>query len=229
MPQGFVASGDAYTRRYDDLIAHFPRKIKCIDDVLLWDNDIEQSFFRAWEYLTFCAENGIVISKRKFKFCQDEVEFAGLKLGKTGIAPSDKLLEAISKFPLPKNITDARSWFGLVNQVAWAHSDSSAMAPFRELIKPKTKFYWDDTLSKIFEESKSLLIKLVKNGVRSFDLSKPTCLQTDWSKEGMGFLLLQKHCKCPVENNPTCCVKGWMIAYAGSRFTTEAESRFSPI
>ncbi|MCP4294488.1 MAG: RNA-directed DNA polymerase [Proteobacteria bacterium] len=118
LPQGFLASGDAYTRRYDDLISHVPRKVKCIDDVLIWDSDIETAFFRTWDYLTFCAENGIVLSKQKFKFCRDEVEFAGLKITKSGIAPSEKILKAISEFPSPTNITDARSWFGLVNQVS---------------------------------------------------------------------------------------------------------------
>jgi hypothetical protein len=27
-------------------------------------------------------------------------------------------------------------------------------------------------------------------------MKKPTCLQTDWSKTGIGFLLLQKNCDC---------------------------------
>ena len=228
LPQGFLASGDAYTRRYDELISHIPRKVKCIDDVLLWDNDIATSFDRAWDYLTFCAENGIVISKRKFKFCRDEVDFAGLKITKSGIAPSDKILKAILEYPTPTNITDARSWFGLVNQVTWAHSDTSSMEPFRDLIKPKTPFHWNDALEKIFQESKRLIVDQVKNGVKTFDTSKPTCLQTDWSKQGMGFLLLQKHCKCEVKNNPQCCASGWQLTYAGSRFTTEVESRYSP-
>ena len=230
LPQGFVASADAYTRRYDDLIANFPRKVKCIDDVLLWDNDIKSSFFRAWEFLSFCANNGIVLSKKKFKFCQDNVEFAGLQILQNGIAPSKKILQAIEEFPTPTSLTDARSWFGLVNQVAWAHSDSSTMTPFRELIKPNTPFYWDDNLERIFTTSKEHLIKLVKHGVRNFDTSKPTCIQTDWSQQGIGFLLMQKHCGCPVDTkiDPKCCKSGWKLTYAGSRFTTDAETRYSP-
>ena len=230
LPQGFVASADAYTRRYDDLIANFPRKVKCIDDVLLWDNDIKSSFFRAWEFLSFCANNGIVLSKKKFKFCQDNVEFAGLQILQNGIAPSKKILQAIEEFPTPTSLTDARSWFGLVNQVAWAHSDSSTMTPFRELIKPNTPFYWDDNLEHIFTTSKEHLIKLVKHGVRNFDTSKPTCIQTDWSQQGIGFLLMQKHCGCPVDTkiDPKCCKSGWKLTYAGSRFTTDAETRYSP-
>ena len=31
LPQGYIGAGDAYTRRYDELIAHIPRKVKCID------------------------------------------------------------------------------------------------------------------------------------------------------------------------------------------------------
>ena len=230
LPQGFVASADAYTRRYDDLIANFPRKVKCIDDVLLWDKDVETSFFRAWDFLSFCAENGIVLSKKKFKFCQDNIDFAGLRILQDGVAPSNKILQAIEEFPTPSSLTDARSWFGLVNQVAWAHSDSATMAPFRDLIKPNTPFYWDTTLQSSFNESKRHIVDLVKDGVRTFDTSKPTCIQTDWSQQGIGFLLVQKHCQCAVERtiNPRCCPTGWKLTYAGSRFTTEAETRYSP-
>ena len=55
----------------------------------------------------------------KFKFCCETVEFAGLKITPNGIALTDKILTAIKDFPKPQNITDACSWFGLVNQVAW--------------------------------------------------------------------------------------------------------------
>ncbi|MEL6802917.1 MAG: DDE-type integrase/transposase/recombinase, partial [Bacteroidota bacterium] len=230
LPQGFVALADAYTRRYDDLIAKFPRKVKCIDDVLLWDNDIESSFFRAWDFLSFCAEHGIVLSKKKFKFCQDNIEFAGLQILRNGIAPSQKILQAIEEFPTPTSLTDARSWFGLINQVAWAHFDSATMTPFRELIKPNTPFYWDSNLESSFKKSKEHIINLVKHGVQTFDTSKPTCLLTDWSQQGIGFLLMQKHCECKVETkiNPRCCKTGWKLTYAGSRFTSEAETRYSP-
>ena len=37
MPQGYVASGDAYTRRYNEMIKDIPRKIKVVDDTLLYD------------------------------------------------------------------------------------------------------------------------------------------------------------------------------------------------
>lgn len=39
-PQGFLASGDGYTHRYDRIIADIPRKTKCVDDTLLWDESL---------------------------------------------------------------------------------------------------------------------------------------------------------------------------------------------
>ena len=45
LPQGFVASGDAYTHCYDKIIKDVPQKVKIVDDALVYDTIIEQPFF----------------------------------------------------------------------------------------------------------------------------------------------------------------------------------------
>ena len=55
-----------------------------------------------------------------------------------------------------------------------------------------------------------------------------TCLATDWSKQGIGFFLMQKWCQCE-ELHPSCCPDGWRLVLAGGRFTKPAESRYSPV
>ena len=62
-----------------------------------------------------------------------------------------------------------------------------------------------------------------------FDKDQVTCLVPDWSKKGMGSLLLQKHRQCTAEKAPICCPKGWCLLFAGSRFCTDAECRYVPI
>ena len=89
LPPGFLASEDAYTWHYDDTIECIPRKIKIVDNTLLYDKNIEDAFFHTWDYLHLCATAGIVINDKKFKFFRDTVEFAGLKLTPNGVAPSD--------------------------------------------------------------------------------------------------------------------------------------------
>ena len=44
-PQGYVTSGDGFTRRFDEIIAHIPNKTKCVDDTLLWADSIDQAFW----------------------------------------------------------------------------------------------------------------------------------------------------------------------------------------
>ena len=119
--------------------------------------------------------------------------FSGVKLSMGSFI---LFLSAIKDFPTPTNITGARSWFGLVNQVAWVYSFSPIMRPFRELVKANSKFTWDDNLDKIFNDSKAKKVSLVEEGIRTFDTSRRTCLQTDWSKDGIGYLLLQQYCEC---------------------------------
>ena len=51
-----------------------------------------------------------------------------------------------------------------------------------------------------------------------FDMSKPTRLWTDASHQGLGFILQQQ------DNSGT-----WSLIQAGSRFLTDAESRYAII
>ena len=227
-PQGYIASGDGYSRRYDEIVCTVPDKTKCVDDTLLWSDTIEESYFQAARWLDICGRHGITLNPDKFQFASDEVEFAGFEITSNTVRPCKKYLKAISDFPTPQNITDVRSWFGLVNQVSYAFSMADQMLPFRDLLKPSNKFHWDEHLQTAFDQSKITITNEIEKGVRIFDKSKPTCLATDWSKHGIGYWLFQKHCSCP-SNDLFCCNQGWKITLVGSRFTHPAESRYAPI
>ncbi|XP_061178429.1 uncharacterized protein LOC133187074 [Saccostrea echinata] len=227
-PQGYIASGDGYTRRYDEIVAHIQNKTKCIDDVLLWADSLEDNFFQVAKWLDICEQNGITLNPEKFLFAQDTVEFAGFEITLNSVRPCAKYFNAIMDFPTPQNITDVRSWFGLVNQVSYAFSMAEKMNPFRQLLKHNAPFEWTTELQNLFQLSKETIIKEIEHGVKIFDCSKPTCLATDWSKTGIGFWLFQKHCTCPGQE-PFCCTSGWKITLVGSKFNHPAESRYAPI
>ena len=76
----------------------------------------------------------------------EEVDFLGFRIGMDSIRPCPEYLQAIRDFPQPKDITEVRSWFGLVKQAAYAFSNSDIMLPFRELLKPLTEFVWTQEL-----------------------------------------------------------------------------------
>ena len=66
MPQGFLAGGDIYTCRYDEIIKDTECKVKCIDDALLYDYSMKDAFYHTWDFLELCVLNGIVINDKKF-------------------------------------------------------------------------------------------------------------------------------------------------------------------
>jgi hypothetical protein len=177
---------------------------------------------------SFCGKNGIILNPEKLVFCQDTVSFAGFEITPDNVRPCQQYLDAIRKFPKPNNITDMRSWFGLINQVSYAFASAEHMLPSREALKTGSSFTWNEELNEFFEESKAVIIREIENGVRIYDKSKPTCLATDWSKTGIGFWLFQKHCNC-ASTKPFCCRTGWKITVVGSRITNAAESRYALI
>ena len=115
-----------------------------------------------------------------------------------------------------------------MEQVSFAFSKTEIMAPFRRLLSPKVPFEWNEELDSAFEKGKQEIVEKVIEGIQLFELNRDTCLQVDWSKEGIGFLLLQKYCKC-TSINPRCCGTGWKLCYVNSRFLSGAESRYAPI
>ena len=50
------------------------------------------------------------------------------------------------------------------------------MEPFRELVKSNNTFHWDNILDKSFEDTKSLIISKVEEGIKAFDVNRQTCL-----------------------------------------------------
>ena len=229
-PQGFKASGDGYTRRYDEIIADVERKTKATDDAVIWDSkdQLGEHWWRVIDFLDLVGKNGIIINPEKLQFCQEEVNFAGFKISSHRVEPLPKFIAAIQNFPKPKNITDARSWFGLVNQCSHYGQLTTMMLPFKHLLSPNTPFVWSDELDDAFEQSKAAIIEAIKHGVEIFNTAKPTLLRTDFSTTGIGFYLGQKHCPC-TEIKVGCCKSGWRITLAGSRFLRPSESRFAPI
>ena len=180
------------------------------------------------QWLDTCGRNGITQNHDKFVFGKDTVEFAGFEISLTSVKPCSKVLQAIKDFPTPRNVTDIRSWFGLVNQLDYAFAVADYMRPFRDLLNPDHSFAWTEHFDYLFRKSKMVIIDQIKQGVEIFDQTRPTCIATDWSQEGLVYWLPQKHCDC-ADARPFCCKSGWKVVLLGSRFTHGAESRYASI
>merc|ERR1712082_346845 len=105
---------------------------------------------------------------------------------------------------------------------------SNITEPFRKLLSKNAEFVWTPEHQGAFLRAREEIVALVRRGVKSFRLGAHTCLIKDWSKQGVGYVLWQKHCKCSTIH-PTCCKTGWAMIICCSRYCTPAETRYHPI
>ena len=120
----YLSSGDSYTKHTDAILDACPGKPayhdyeKIIDDIIQWSDSMEDSFFRISSILSHCSKNVIVFSPEKFAFARDTVEFAGFEITTEGIRPTAKYIKSIKNFPTSINISEVKSWFWPISQVA---------------------------------------------------------------------------------------------------------------
>ena len=113
---------------------------------------------------------GVIINPNKFQFCEKTIDFAGFRISDSEIEPLPKYLDTIRHFPTPKNISDIRSWFGLVNQVSNYGQLRDIMKPFKQFLSPRHPFTWNPDLDAKFIESKKLIVDAICKGVEIFDV-----------------------------------------------------------
>ena len=218
---GLSSAGDEYNARGDEALTGITNCTKLVDDVLLFDTDKDLGNHekRVRQFLERCRSAGITLNPNKVKFAQPEVKFAGYLVGRDGTKADPEKLSAIAAFPTPKNISDVRSFLGLVEQLAGYSTEvSGALGPMRPLLSSKNPFVWTPDHDRAFQATKDALAK--PPVLQAFDPSRETALHTDASRlNGLGYILLQKD---PGTDR-------WHLIECGSRFVTPTESRYAMV
>ena len=137
--------------RYGKIMKKLERWVRFIDNCALWDPEFCDHFYHVVEFLVLTSSHGITQNPTKFVFGKKEVEFIGFQIREDGFAPCAATLEAIRQFPRPQNITRVRAWFGLVEQVFFAFSQTKKMELFQELLKKDREFSWSAKLQSAFK------------------------------------------------------------------------------
>ena len=216
-PYGISSISEHYNCRMADAFAGLSGFRRIIDDIVIYGHDTVQHANHVRAVLQRCADMNITLNMDKCKFCQTEISFAGFHLSAEGYQVDSSITDAINNFPTPANRSDLRSFFGLANQLSTCNNSMALLlTPLRPLLSTKNDFFWTPHHDNDFMKAKGSLTTAPT--LSFFDLNKPTRLCTDASRQGLGFILQQR------SKDGT-----WTLIQAGSRFLSDAESRYATI
>ena len=127
-PMGLVSSGDEYNRRGDLAFQDVRHVQKIVDDLLVHNATFSEHVKSVLKVLERCREHNITLNPAKFVFGQEKVDYVGFKVSAQGTEADPAKLAALTEFPILTNLTELRSFFGLVNQLGHFSKDIRASA-----------------------------------------------------------------------------------------------------
>ncbi|XP_061735502.1 uncharacterized protein K02A2.6-like [Nerophis ophidion] len=213
-----VSSAPAIFQSVMDQILQGMDHVTCfLDDILVTASSEEEHLTRLDNVLTRLEKHGIRVKLSKCQFFQSSVEYLGHRIDKTGLHPTEEKVTAITNAPEPTNVTELKSFLGLLNYYSrFLQNPSTVLKPLHNLLKKDSKWIWTVECAKVFEDAKQLLLQ--NKVLVHYNTRLPLRIACDASPYGVGAVI--SHVTEDGEERP--------VAFA-SRTLTEPERKYAQI
>ena len=175
-----------------------------VDDILLYAYTVG-ALFSLWKMvLNVLQHHSATIKLKKCKFFDRQCEFVGVDIGQDGNSPATSKYEAFMKLPRPETWADLRMIIGMFGFYAtWIQNYEVRIKPWRNLQKrapnPGSIPVSEERklMTALWTSAHSDLLEALKSEIISGPvLARPDperrfYVKTDWSKDGIGAVLLQ--------------------------------------
>ncbi|GBN89140.1 Retrovirus-related Pol polyprotein from transposon 17.6 [Araneus ventricosus] len=187
-----------------------------LDDIIVYAPNFQEHKRRLWKVLKCIQEAGLTLNSNKCSFGTKKVTILRHLVDEHGIYPDPQKTAAVTKFPVPENVSDVQSFLGLCSYYRRFIKNFADIAkPLHELLKKNAKFSWGTPQKESFLTLKKLLTSGPVLG--HFLPNAETKIHSDASGYGIGAVLVQ------VQDG-----KERPLVYA-SRSLTAAEKNYSTI
>lgn len=198
MPFGLKNAPAIFQRSIDDVLRHHIGK-RCyvyIDDVIVVGKTLDEHIENLSIILKALHEANLKVQLDKSEFLHKSVEFLGYIITDEGIKPNEKKIEAIKKYPEPKNLKQLRGFLGMMGYYRRFIKDFAKIAkPLTKLLrgegesKKVKNINLDSDEKRCFESMKQIL---TGSDILTYpDFAKHFCLTTDASNFAIGAVLSQ--------------------------------------
>ena len=217
LPFGVSSAPGIFLKTIESLLQGIPGVIVYVDDILISRATEAEHLESLAEVLKQLAAAGFRAKPHKCKFMVPHIEFLGHLVDANGIRPLPEKICAIQQAPTPTNLTELKSYLGLISYYGkFLPNLSTRLAPLYKLLSKKVPWRWTPETERAFQQSKEMLTS--KQLLTHYNPQLPLVLVCDASAYGVGFVLA--HLMSDGTEKP--------IAYA-SRTLYAAERNYSQI
>jgi hypothetical protein len=192
MPFGLTNAPSTFMRLMNEALRAFIEKFVVVyfDDILIYRKSMEAHLDHLCAIFNALCDARLFGNLEKCVFCTDRVSFLGYIITPQGIEVDQAKVEAIQGWPVPKTITQVRSFLGLAGFYHRFVKDFSTIAaPLNALTGKGVPFSWGTTQEKAFTILKDKLTYAPL--LQLPDFNKTFELECDASGIGLGGVLLQ--------------------------------------
>ncbi|XP_058457114.1 uncharacterized protein K02A2.6-like [Malaya genurostris] len=185
LPQGASSSAAIFQQVMEQVLSGL-KHIRCyLDDVLIAGRDLEDCSRKVFAVLDRLAKVNIKVNWSKCKFFVSSLPYLGHVISENGLLPCPDKLATIREAAVPKNVTELKSFLGLVNYYGkFIPHLSSKISYLYRLLKKDVKYVWDENSDKAFVRCKNELLNA--NILEFYDPMKPIVVVSDASGIGLG-------------------------------------------
>ena len=135
MPFGLSNAPSTFMRVMNQSLRPFIGKFVVVyfDDILIFSSSLDDHIAHIREVLSVLQKERLFAAKQKCQFGTDHVLFLGYVISKDGLSVDSSKVESIKSWPIPRTISDVRSFHGLASFYRrFVANFSTIMAPITD-------------------------------------------------------------------------------------------------
>ena len=185
LPFGVASAPAIFQRTMESLLRGLPHVCVYLDDILVTGESDEVHIHNLTAVLERLESAGI---QEKCAFMLPTVEYLGHTISAKGLQPLASKVTAIAEAPTPTNISQLKSFLGMLNYYGSFLPDlATRLAPLYALLQSSRQWSWMEPQRKAFNQAKELLTTSAL--LTHFDPQKPVILACDASPYGLGAVI----------------------------------------
>nr|VZI23548.1 unnamed protein product [Spirometra erinaceieuropaei] len=188
LPFGAKTAPALFQQTMNAMLSGIPGTAGYLDDIIIVGRSPAELQDRVCAVLERVQEYGFRLRADKCQFFLDSIKYLGFVFDVTGRHPDPENIRAIQQMPAPKNVSQLRSFLGLISYYsAFLPSLHDVRAPLNRLLQKDASWCWSPDCEKAFAQLKSMLSSDLL--LTHYDPTLPIVVAADASNHGVGAVI----------------------------------------